>query len=58
MPSDMAVCSGALVSVWAAVCSGVMAEIVGNRKVGASMALGGLLTGLVRPLSRNPIQSC
>lgn len=56
MPSDMAVCSSALVSVWAAVCSGVMAETGGNRKVGASMALSGLLTGLVRPLSRNPIQ--
>lgn len=54
MPSDMAVCSPALLSVWAAVSSGVMAEIGGNRKVGASVALSGLLTGLVRLLSRNP----
>lgn len=54
MPSDMAICSPALVSVWVAVCSGVMGEIGGNRKVGASVVLSGLLTGLVRLLSRNP----
>lgn len=48
MPSDMAICSPALVSVRVAICSGVMGEIGGNRKVGLQWYLVASLTGLVR----------